>query len=132
MNGIVVGVDGSPGADSALRFAEEEARLRGAELHVVCAWAVPTMAYAGGAIDGLPESLRQGAHDVLHDLPGEHHVIEGHPSRVLLEAAEGADLLVVGSRGLGGLGRVLLGSVGSEVVHHAPCPVVIVPPADQD
>lgn len=137
MNGIVVGVDGSPGAAAALRFAVEEARLRGAQLHAVCAWELPAMVYSGGGVDGLPEALEQGAREILEkalaDVPAERHVLAGHAARALLDAAEGADLLVVGSRGLGGFARLLLGSIGQEVVHHAPCPVVVVPaPADQD
>jgi nucleotide-binding universal stress UspA family protein len=54
-------------------------------------------------------------------------VREGAPARVLLEAASDADLLVIGSRGLGGFRGLLLGSVGQQCTHHAPCPVVIVP-----
>jgi nucleotide-binding universal stress UspA family protein len=53
-------------------------------------------------------------------------VIFGHPAQVLLDAADGADLLVVGSRGHGGFAEAMLGSVGQHLVHHAPCPVVII------
>jgi nucleotide-binding universal stress UspA family protein len=135
MNGIVVGVDGSTGAAAALSFAVAEARLRGSVLHAVAAWDMPAAAYPlAGGVDDLPVVLQQGAEDALTEaLAGidgvtvERHVFEGHPARVLLEAATGADLLVVGSRGLGGFARLLLGSTGQEVVHHAPCPVVVVP-----
>lgn len=136
MNGIVVGVDGSPGAAGALRFAAELARARGSELHAVCAWQMPAMAFAGGVYvgdDDLPTALEEGARRVLADavhgldVPVEQHALQGHASEVLLKAAEGADMLVVGSRGLGGFARLLLGSVSHGVVHHAPCPVVVVP-----
>ena len=142
MNGVVVGVDGSTGSLTALRFAIEEARRRGTTLHVVTAWQVPAMAYAGAvggvglgdlgaelstragqAIDEALDSVDAG------DVPVEQHVLEGHPASVLLDAGAGADLLVVGSRGLGGFSRLLLGSVGHEVAQHAPCPTVIVPTA---
>jgi len=144
MNGVVVGVDGSPGSVTALHFALEEARLRGTTLHVVGAWQFPPMAYAGGAGVGVADlsaelDTRTGkALDAaldgidVGDVPVEQHVLEGHPASVLLEAGTGADVLVVGSRGLGGFARMLLGSVGQEVTHHAACPTVIVPtPTEQ-
>jgi nucleotide-binding universal stress UspA family protein len=144
MNGVVVGVDGSPGSATALLFALEEARLRGTTLHVVGAWQVPAMTYAGGAGVGIADlsaeletlagkALDEALADLdVGDVPLEEHVLEGHPAGVLLDAGAGADLLVVGSRGLGGFARLLLGSVGHEVAHHAPCPTVIVPtPTDQ-
>ena len=62
----------------------------------------------------------------------EAEVLVGHPGAGLLAIARPQDLLVVGSRGLGGFSRLLLGSVGHEVAHHAPCPTVIVPtPTEQ-
>jgi nucleotide-binding universal stress UspA family protein len=143
MNGVVVGIDGSPGSATALRFALEEARLRGTTLHVVGAWQVPAMTYTDGAgasadvgMRDLSAELNTQAGKALDetlanldagDVPLERHVLEGHPAGVLLDAGAGADLLVVGSRGLGGFARLLLGSVGHEVAHHAPCPTVIVP-----
>ena len=139
MNGVVVGIDGSPGSMTALRFGLEEARLRGTTLHVVAAWQLPAMAYAGGAgvgVADLSAELNTRAGNAVDealdgidvgDVPVEQHVLEGHPAGVLVDAGAGADLLVVGSRGLGGFARMLLGSVGHEVAHHAPCPTVIVP-----
>jgi nucleotide-binding universal stress UspA family protein len=136
---IVVGVDGSPGAELALRFAAGEAKLRGADLRVVTAWHVPTMAYSGGfaaaAIDptefeksaraGLEQTVRALA-DELTGLKVEQVVELGQPAELLVEQAKGADLLVVGTRGHGGFAGLLLGSVSQQCAHHAPCPVVIV------
>ena len=141
MNGVVVGVDGSPGSLTALRFALEEARLRGAGVRAVGAWQVPTTVSASGvpALDpGLPDQLQLEARDALEraledagDLAAgvaiEPVVRLGAPAQVLLEEAQDADLLVVGSRGLGGFRGLLLGSVGQQCAHHAPCPLVIVP-----
>ena len=138
---IVVGIDGSKGAAQALRFAAEEARLRQRGLRVVAAWHVPATVYAGGpfAASGAPatefeHSTRTAAERQMAqslaaypDINHELLVIEGHPARVLLEQAADADMLVVGSRGLGGFRGLLLGSVGQECAHHATCPVAIVP-----
>ena len=59
-------------------------------------------------------------------------VVEDNPARALLDAAKGADLLVVGSRGHGGFTEALLGSVGQHCVHHAECPVVVIRGARRD
>lgn len=140
MGRIVVGVDGSKGSEGALRFALEEAQLRGAGLRVVCAWATPAAAYAGLAYvptfdlreveeQAAGEKLQQ-AKATLGDDPGvavELVAVEGHPADALLDQAQGADLLVVGSRGLGGFSSLLLGSISQQVAQHAPCPVAIVP-----
>lgn len=143
MGTIVVGVDGSSGARAALRFAVEEARLRGARLRIVTAWHVPPMAYSGGfAVPFDRRDFEQGAtavaENALADLGEEtegldvdHVAVEGQPAQVLLAEAEGAELLVVGSRGHGGFAGLLLGSVSQQCAHHARCPVAIVtePPA---
>ena len=141
MSGIVVGVDGSEGARLALAFALQEARLRGTGVRAVAAWQVPATVSASGipALDpGLGEQLQLEARDALEraldDAGGlaagvaiEPVVRLGAPAQVLLEEAQDADLLVVGSRGLGGFRGLLLGSVGQQCAHHAPCPLVIVP-----
>jgi nucleotide-binding universal stress UspA family protein len=138
-NTIIVGVDGSASSRAALRYALDEARLRGAQLRVVGAWHLPVAAYTGGYGPGDPDlsaGLEQDARDngarALDEVDtGGVHVEtefrEGNPAHVLLEAAEDADLLVVGSRGLGGFRGLMLGSVGQQCAHHAPCPLVIVP-----
>jgi nucleotide-binding universal stress UspA family protein len=136
---IVVGVDGSESARAALRFALQEARLRSAAVRAVVAWQVPVGAYEAALATGsLGEELSGAAHDrlaheldqvadVAGDVTVERIVREGGPAGVLLDEAADADLLVVGSRGLGGFRGLLLGSVGQQCAHHAPCPLVIVP-----
>lgn len=138
MGTIVVGVDGSSGSGAALRFAVEEARLRNAALRVVTSWHVPALAYSGGfAVPIDPheyeELAKAAAVEALAALEKETAGVdveclakEGQAAKVLLEEAQGADLLVVGSRGHGGFAGLLLGSVSQQVAHHAPCPVVIV------
>lgn len=136
---IVVGVDGSPASSVALRFAAEEARLRGAGLRVVRAWKVPVGAYAPVPYPAelyaevAPETERHLAAQVSEVLGSEpevrveQRVVEGPPAKVLVEEAAGATLLVVGTRGHGGFTGLLLGSTSAQVVQHAPCPVVVVP-----
>jgi nucleotide-binding universal stress UspA family protein len=137
---IVVGIDGSQSAQVALGFALDEARLRGAAVRAVAAWHVPTTAYGGAfapPADGLLDELQTSARRTLEraltdagdhaDVEVEPVVREGAPARVLLEEASDADLLVIGSRGLGGFRGLLLGSVSQQCTQHAPCPVVIVP-----
>ncbi len=137
---VVVGVDGSEGSKAALRFAVREAAVRAAKLRVVGAWQVPAAVYAG--MWGMPgdqvspfesqarDVAAQAVAEVKRLDPGldcDSHVIDGQAAEVLLRESKDADLLVVGSRGLGGFRSLLLGSVGQQVVHHATVPVVIVP-----
>jgi nucleotide-binding universal stress UspA family protein len=138
---IVVGVDGSESARAALRFALEEAGLRGATVRAVAAWHVPVAAYGDAFMPPNPDLLSDLEPRARKELEGalaeageqaagveiEQVVREGPPARVLLDEADKADLLVVGSRGLGGFRGLLLGSVSQQCSHHAPCPVVIVP-----
>lgn len=139
MGVVVVGVDGSEDAGAALEFAAEEAALRGAYLRVVCAWEIPASATMSvGLVPGLLQSLGEEAERTVYaaiarvgeiqpSVSCEPTVIEGHPGSVLLDEAQGATLLVVGSRGRGGFAGMLLGSVSHQVLHHAPCPVTVVP-----
>lgn len=145
MQTILVGVDGSEAAGMALEFAVEEATMRGAELRVISVWELPTFPkpdfepgalpreYLGleaqaGAI--VAEAVKR-AKELNPNLPVRGEALEGRPHLVLVEEAEGADLIVVGRRGEGGLAALLLGSVSRHVADHAPCPVVIVPPLDK-
>lgn len=135
---IVVGVDGSAGAEEALRFAVREAELRGARLRAVTAWHVSTPAFAGDLpVDVDPSEFERNAVELLDDalaalgeevanVEVERVTREGQPAQVLVEEAEDAELLVVGSRGHGGFVGLLVGSVSQQCVHHAPCPVAIV------
>jgi len=131
---IVVGSDGSAASLAALDWALEEARLRSGRVHLVSAWHYPVIGDAAGRApdrDAFGDHARQAHDEALRhsadagvDVTGE--VTEGHPADVLLRAAHGADLLVVGSRGHGGFTGMLLGSVSNHAVHHAPCPVLVV------
>jgi nucleotide-binding universal stress UspA family protein len=137
---IVVGVDGSAGSVHALEFALDEARLRHAEVKAVAAWHVPATAYDTGwvpaAVDlGDFEKIARSALDRSLEAAGAAKsgvsvtpiLREGQAADVLVAEAHGADLLVVGSRGLGGFKGLLLGSVSQQCAHHASCPVAIVP-----
>ena len=131
---IVVGVDGSEGATRALDWAAAEAARSGAELSVLGAWSF------GGHLGAVPapadEARRvvQEAHARVAEhfpgLPVRDVVDEGTPAYVLINAGRDADLLVVGSRGLGGFRGLLLGSVGQHCLTHAACSVVVVRPRD--
>lgn len=136
---IVVGVDGSEQADRALRWAWDEARLRGASLHVVHAWVYPYIGPREGLHDPYTD-MRVEAERTLGviiervtaglppDVPVVPVLVEGSPAGELLREARDADLLVLGSRGRGGFATLLLGSTSHQVVHHAHCPVVILRP----
>jgi nucleotide-binding universal stress UspA family protein len=139
MQRIVVGVDGSYGSQRALRWAIDEARRRDATLEVVHAWHVPygaSTAYLGVApIDPGPiEAAEQRLLDQTVEredtrgLDVTRALVCDGAARALVDVAKGADLLVVGARGRGGFVGLLLGSVSNAVAHHAPCPVVVVPP----
>lgn len=132
---IVVGVAGSPASAAALRWAVEQARLTGAEIHAIMTWDLPisyswepvveNVDFAGDCQKRLATAVRQAlGDDGAHAVRSE--ALAGHPAWRLVEAAEGADLLVVGSRRHGGFVGTLLGSVSQHVVAHAPCPVVVV------
>ena len=140
MGFIVVGVDGSAESKRALHWALDEARLREVRVVVVHSWTYQFLAGPGYLPAADPEalgSIEREAEQVIDDalaefatggLEIERKAVEGQPSATLVEAAEGADLLVLGSRGRGGFSGLLLGSVSQQCAHHAPCPVVIVPP----
>jgi nucleotide-binding universal stress UspA family protein len=142
---VVVGVDDSDAARQALSWAVGAARARRAVLDVVHVWTIPvttvhplvpaTFPIDAGAMEdaarGVIERL-MGSVDVRGlEQPVEHLVVEGPTARSLLDVAKGADVLVVGSRGRGGFAGLLLGSVSTQVTHHATCPVVVVPPPDR-
>lgn len=131
---FVVGVDGSPGSAAAVDLAFDEAALHAAVLRALYVWhptplgAVNEEAAVQECRRVLSETVagRTAAHPEV-DL--RHEVVRGHPVRVLTEAAEHALGLVVGTRGHGGFSGMLLGSVSQGVLHHARCPVLVVPRA---
>lgn len=138
---IVVGVDGSSGSREALRWAFNEAKLRNDTLEAVIVWQYPITASLPtfGAMttpDDFAVEARTTLLAILADegitaeapIPVTTLVAEGNPARALLDAAEAAELLVVGSRGHGGFTGVLVGSISQQCVHHAKCPVVVVHP----
>ena len=130
---VVVGVDGSASSRAALRRAAEEAAAHGAQLDVVMAWSLLDrvtdapfdpqygVSQARAELERLVEDELGPGHP-----PVSYRVENDLPVRALLAAADGAWLLVVGSRGLGGFKGMLLGSVSSQLAHHAPCPLLIV------
>jgi nucleotide-binding universal stress UspA family protein len=142
MGRIVVGIDASDNAIRALAWALAEAKLRDVELELVHAFPTPELV-AMPAIVTLPSDadLRQAAElvvsDALEKVGGAGDVAvtttvrAGPAAGVLCDLAAGADLLVVGSRGLGGFRGLLLGSVTHQVVAHSPCPIVVVTPEDR-
>jgi nucleotide-binding universal stress UspA family protein len=140
---VVVGVDGSPSADAALRWALTEAALRGGTMQVVHAWEVPVIfgPVAGGGLPYDTDAVHADAQRFVDELVDAAVAETGTPdvaverttgpggaASAVLDAAEGADLVVIGRRGAGGFSRLLLGSVSENVARHAPCPVVVMPP----
>jgi nucleotide-binding universal stress UspA family protein len=143
---IVVGIDSSPAAQAALRWAAEEARLREAQLVAVHVWnyvppppigepsLIPmTTADLTGTLELEREAaqaeLESAVAEASPDSPSveiQSRLVEGDPAEVLETEAREADLLVVGSRGRSGIATALLGSVSRHVVDHAACPVVVV------
>jgi nucleotide-binding universal stress UspA family protein len=127
---VVVGADGSAGAQAAIGFAFEEAELRKTPLLAVCA-----LADARGALGGARER-QEAAEDAIRRQQKEHpevsvlvQITDGGPRAALLAAASEAQMLVVGSLGRGGLRGMLLGSVSQAMLQHAPCPVGIAHPS---
>ena len=135
---IVVGVDGSPESVQALRWAARQAELTGAELQVISAWEYPAFygwAPANAAETDFAHLSATALDDTLSAVfgtarPGyvRTQVVEGAPGPILVDASADADLLVVGSRGYGGLADAVLGSVSTYCVHHAHGPVTIIRP----
>jgi nucleotide-binding universal stress UspA family protein len=132
---IVVGIDGSPPAERALDWAIGEAQRRAASLHLVAAWLYPMA--LGYAFTSTVADVRQGAQDAIDralahidevapGIAASGETVEQQPAPALVAAAQGADLLVVGSRGRGGFEGLLLGSVSQYCTRHATCSVVVV------
>ena len=136
---IVVGVDGSEESKDALRWAIDEAHLRKATLRAIHVWTYPVI-FAGEFVPpdlvdanalrvAAQKALDETVAEVTGDNPDayiERVVGHGAVAHALVEAAQDADLLVVGSRGHGGFAGSLLGSVSQQCAQHAPCAVVII------
>jgi nucleotide-binding universal stress UspA family protein len=141
MQTIVVGIDGSNSSKHALRWGLDEARLRDARVVAVHAWEPPVVAPdvtptpppdLASVVSELHEGALRLVTAVVEDVVGHDPAVsveaiaaEGPAASALIDAAQEADLLVLGSRGLGGFAGLLLGSVSQQCVQHAPCPVVI-------
>jgi len=139
---IVVGIDGSASSVRALRWAARQAEVTGATLEVIITWQYPVFY---GWVPAYPDDLdldqlaQQALTKALDEVFGpdrpdrlRSRAAEGNAAQVLVEASAGADLLVVGSRGYGGLADAMLGSVSTYCVHHAYCPVTVIRPAEHD
>ena len=145
MRGIIVGIDGSGHSQRALEWAIKEAAVRHSPLTVVTVHQVMRgysgygVAYANDA--ELTEQAGKAAKEEtdkvaagLGDFRPESvtvQAISGIPAEVLLDVAQDADMIVLGSRGAGGFSQLLMGSVSAQVAHHAQCPVVIIPAESQ-
>jgi nucleotide-binding universal stress UspA family protein len=142
MSGIVVGIDGLHNASHALEWAMKEAALRKAPLTVLTVNAVTASYWTGNPVTVPADEeriikIRKLAEDAVagtasklgSEQPTSVTVtaVHGFAAQSLIDASDDADLLVVGHRGGGGFGSLVLGSVSSQVVHHAKCPVVVVP-----
>ncbi len=138
---VLVGVDGSPNSIKALRAGLQEASWRGIECRAVLAWTYPVMYGMEGGVyaiepatleksasDSLEGSIAAAFPDVAERASIKRFTVGGSPAETLIEESKTAELLVVGARGHGGFLGLLLGSVSSQVVKHAHCPVLILPP----
>jgi nucleotide-binding universal stress UspA family protein len=132
---IVVGVDGSQQSRDALRWAAHLARVFAAQMDAVIAWEYPpALGWSVVPDDWDPAAdMEKVLQETVADVFGDERpaglklqVHEGGAARVLVEACQGAAMLVVGSRGHGGFTGLLLGSVSASVAEHAPCPVLII------
>jgi nucleotide-binding universal stress UspA family protein len=136
---IVVGVDGSPSSVQALEWAIGQAKLTGAAIEAVTAWHIPNTYgaplpsgddYGAIAVETLDKAIADARN--ARTGPGDERVVigsfvaEGNAAEILADRARHARLLVVGNRGHNGLSEALLGSVSQYLVHHAPCPVVVI------
>lgn len=144
--GIVVGIDGSPYSNAAVRWAARESTMRNAALtlvHVAAQTAVgsPVLEWSGGTVpaellqqpEGKARQVLADAVKIVEDMTDDHsrprinsELISGAPVPTLVDLSTKADMVVVGGRGQGALKRVLLGSVSTGLVHHAHCPVAVI------
>lgn len=133
---VVVGVDGSEPSKAALRWGIKQAKLIGGVVDAVIVWRYPA-SYAWTPEIGAAERLRDTASTTLDKTLAEIVAVDesvavrpvvgqGHPAQVLIDAADGAEMLVVGNRGHTTFSGALIGPISERCVHHASCPVVVV------
>jgi nucleotide-binding universal stress UspA family protein len=131
----VVGVDGSEPSVEALRQAQRLATPLGAKVQALACWEYPQM-YDGYVMMGI-EGFEEGAKKILDEAVEQAFgaetpanvtsaLVRSHPREALIDASRDADMIVVGRRGHGGFGGLLLGSVSSAIVAQAHCPVLVV------
>jgi len=146
MSGIIVGIDGSGHSQRALEWALKEAALRHVPVTVLTVHQAVRdnlgfiASYPGDLeLTAKAEAAAQAETEKVLAALGSSRPesvtvsgVNGIPARELIKAGEGADMIVVGSRGAGGFSRLLMGSVAGQVAQHAPCPVVIVRPGHRD
>lgn len=132
---VIVGVDGSPSSKAALRWAARNCEATGNTIEAVIAWEYPrNYGWAVVMEEWHPDvEADKALQQALDDVFGENRPAglvassrRGAARSVLIEASEGAEMLVVGSRGHGGFTGLLLGSVSAACAEHAKCPVVVV------
>ena len=136
---VVVAVDGSTASNNAVRWAANTAMKRDIPLRLATSYTMPQYLYAEGMVPSEElfsdlqaeamekiEAARELAHEVAPDILIGHTVAEGSPIDMLLEMSADVTMIVLGSRGLGGLSGMVMGSVSAAVVSHASCPVVVV------
>jgi nucleotide-binding universal stress UspA family protein len=140
MKPIVLATDGSPSAARATKLAVELARETGARLYVVAAWHAPLTIYSSASMMAIPdldaaeikratEAARAAVGLAEADgVDAKSFVRNGEPVEMILQTAKGCDasLVVVGSHGWGPIRRLVFGSVSTGLLHHAPCPVLVV------
>ena len=144
MSFVIVGVDGSKQGEAAVRFAAEEAALRGAELRIVYVWQFPPFEFqtdekgSAGVLPGLTRAMSDEGESIVEAAkalatalqPAVHcvsRVVEGDPGPAILKEAQDATLIVLGSLPHGDGRGIRVGSVGNHVLRHASCPVTLVP-----
>jgi nucleotide-binding universal stress UspA family protein len=145
MSGIVVGVDGSGHSQRALEWAMNEAAIRHAPLSVITVHPA-VVGYFGGVVtspqdleltEQVQAAVKAETDKILAGLDSRPEsvtvkAVHGFPVEELVNASKDADMVVLGSRGSGGFSRLMLGSTAGQVVQHAHCQVLIVPPEDRD
>ncbi|HPB44253.1 MAG: universal stress protein [Microthrixaceae bacterium] len=138
---VIVGVDGSPNSLAALEWAINFAAGQGGgTVKAVMSWTYPAAAVGSMGIGGVmppAESMHEASAEALDEILADvvapdsvtvqPVIAEGGASPAILELADDADLIVIGKRGHGGFLGLLIGSVATQIVNHAPCPVVVVP-----